>query len=247
MHESVCPPHFHDLPATRLRRMAAAGAELLRCRRELEATDDNVVAAILTGQGTFYAWEHYPEGDVFDDLSGGQYYYHAHAGAEGEHGHFHLFLRRHGMPDGARPMPWPSTAAWPSAADEIAHLGAISMDIRGRPTHLFCTNRWVTDETWFGADDVVAMLDRFAIDHARPSAPANRWITAMVALFQPQLAALLHARDRAIDARRADHAGDVLEDRELEITSIVAIDVDHQIKQVQEALTRLTARTEEPR
>ena len=30
-------------------------------------------------------------------------------------------------------------------------------------------------------------LDRFDIDHAYPSWPVNRWLTAMVRLFRPQM------------------------------------------------------------
>ena len=232
---------FEDLPVERLQLMAAAGVEVQECYRVLEKVDANIVGEVLKGQGTFYEWDHYPKGDVYDGETDSQYYYHAHRGATGEHGHFHLFLRPAGMPHGIEPMPWETTEEWPDEDDMIAHLGAISMDKRGYPTHLFTTNRWVTGENWYTADDIVAMLDNFNMDHAYPSWPANRWITAMVALFQPQLAILMRKRDRAVDDWRAKHEGDVLEDRDLEITSMMPINVNHQIKQVAKALKRLAA------
>ena len=40
------------------------------------------------------------------------------------------------------------------------------------------------------------------IDHARPSWPANRWITALMRMFRPQIVELLHARDAEINRRR---------------------------------------------
>jgi hypothetical protein len=69
-------------------------------------------------------------------------------------------------------------------------------------------------------DDVIRMLDRFEVDHANPSWPANRWLTAMLRLFRPQIEALILARDAALADWARTHPGkDVFEDRELEITS----------------------------
>ena len=42
------------------------------------------------------------------------------------------------------------------------------------------------------------MVDRFCIDHANPSWPTNRWITAMMRLFKPQITALLTHRDAVV-------------------------------------------------
>ena len=45
----------------------------------------------------------------------------------------------------------------PKGDDAISHLIAISMDAWGDPIGLFATNRWVTDETWYPAEMVIAM------------------------------------------------------------------------------------------
>ena len=94
-----------DLPPPMLERMAGAAVEVQRCERALTKSGDNVVAELLRNAGTFYEWEHYPKGDVYDPDSHAQYYYHAHAEGERpkEHGHFHTFLRQPGMPKGVRP------------------------------------------------------------------------------------------------------------------------------------------------
>ena len=48
------------------------------------------------------------------------------------------------------------------------------MDRRSFPIGLITTNRWVTAENWYAADDVCAMLDHFDIDHAQHFWPTNR-------------------------------------------------------------------------
>jgi uncharacterized protein DUF6969 len=242
--------------------MAAAGAAALDSLRALASKGRNLVSEALSGADVFYEWRHYPEGDVYDPGSHGQYFYHAHPPGEraaSEHGHFHAFLRPRGMPTGVQPLMLPELAIPDAPAqpqgpvlpparqpnqgeenDKLSHLVAISMDDRGQPIRLFTTNRWVTGETWYGAQDVVRMLDRFAIGNSAPSAPLNRWLTAMFALFRPQMRALLVARDAAIMHWRRRHRGKVhvLEDRRLEVTSVVSIDLEDQIRQVEAALRR---------
>ena len=229
---------FDNLSQERLEKMAAAGTEVLECYRVLEKTSANVVGHIIEHSGTFYEWDHYPEGDVYDHETYGQYYYHSHRPEAGEHGHFHLFMRREGIPDRMQIKPFAGTGEWPENDDIICHLIAIVMEPKGYPTHLFTTNRWVTGEYWYGAEDVTALLDNYAIDHTFPSWAANRWITAMVALYHPQIAQLLLQRDVAIQNWSDSHDGDVLEDQELEVTSKISLDIKHQIKQINKALKK---------
>ena len=85
--------------------------------------------------------------------------------------------------------------------------------------------------------DVIALADRFLIDHAGPSWPVNRWLSAMVALFHPEIVGLVQERDAAIAAHRDSHPDiDIFEDRDFEVTSILKIDVDAQIARVNQAL-----------
>src|SRR3546814_17878343 len=103
----------------------------------------------------------------------------------------------------------------------------------GLPFRLFTVNRWVTGEVWYRADDVIRMLDVFKIDHAQPSWPLNRWISAMIALFKPQIAELLRARDRKVaDWREQNPEADVFEDRDLEVASFHYISVVHPVREV---------------
>jgi hypothetical protein len=58
-----------------------------------------------------------------------------------------------------------------------------------------------------------------------PGGLLNRWLTAMVQLFQPEIAVLLRHRDRAVTEWRWRRRSNVFEDPRLEITSSFAIDL----------------------
>jgi len=240
MIQTDLPDPLAGLSKADLGRLAAAGEQAQRWPRILAKTGDNIVSEVLRHQGPFYEWDHYPKGDAFDRETRSQYYYHAHSKAErpDEHGHFHTFMRAGGMPDGVAPADLPDNPIAPDAdGGALAHLIAISMDRAGRPSKLFTTNRWVTGETWYPAEDVVRMLDGFDMETANPSWPANRWLTAMVRLFRPQIERLILARDQAIEAWARDRPGvNVYEDRGLEVAAELEIDVDRQVDRVRDAL-----------
>lgn len=70
------------------------------------------------------------------------------------------------------------------------------------------------------------MLDRFVIDHAYPSWPVNRWISALFVLYRPHIEELLKKRDEIVWRWAEQHPGeDVFEDRNLDITSQMDISV----------------------
>ena len=59
----------------------------------------------------------------------------------------------------------------------------------------------------------------------------------MLKLFRPQIIDLIGQRDAAVETWRRKHPDrDVYEDRELELTSQLAISVDKQISKVRSAL-----------
>ena len=228
------------LPLENLERMQAAALEVVDCIRVLTKSGGNLVGEVLRGHGEFTQWEHYPPDDVLDAESRGQYYFHAHAPdgrVEPDYGHFHTFVRAEGMPEGIVPAPLPTGWATSDEDNVLCHLIAISMTQEGLPERLFTTNRWVTAETWYKAEDVIAALDRFVIDLAYPSWPLNRWISAMFVLYRPQIEQLLIERDVQIEQWRAKHPSrDVFEDRDLEITSKIDISLFDQIEQLDQAL-----------
>jgi len=229
-----------ELSTEVLEEMAEAGQEVFEIHRLLSKTGDNVVGELLKNQGTFYEWDHYPPGDVYDRETHAQYYYHAHAvdqRFDGEHGHFHTFLRPKGMPKGIKPAKVPGYVKPDDPDDALSHLIAISMTPSGFPFRLFTTNRWITGEVWYSGEDVCRLLPLFLIDHTQPSWPVNRWVSAMVKLYRPQIEELVHARDRTISAAMArSPEEDIFEDRSLEVTSFLDIDLEKQVHAVAAAL-----------
>lgn len=216
---AVVTPDLARLPPARLAGMLAAGEEVLECYRVLRKAGLNVVGEVLRGTRKFREYNHYPKGDVYDRETRSQYYYHAHRGITGEHGHFHTFMRS-------------------DDAEGVVHLVAISMDAYGYPTGLFIPNRWVAAGDWYSVDDMLEMLPRFRIDHAWPSWPVNRWISAMMVLFAPCIEHLLVARDQTLSAWRAMRPGeDLLESRELEILAQTPISVDQTLSKIRSLLS----------
>ncbi len=216
--------------------MWSAGEQVLNCYRVLAKSSDNIVGEILKGQGTFYEMDHYPPGDIYDPETHCQYYYHAHRG--GEHGHFHTFLRSEGMVQGMKPIEGQSHQDYMDQRDDkLTHLIAISMDPQGFPISLFTTNRWVTAENWYNATDVITALERFEMDLAPPSWPVNIWMTNLVRLYAPIIRQLIIERDEVI-ANWAEKypERDVFEDRELEVTSEIPINVGDYLSEIEHRL-----------
>lgn len=233
-------PPLASLPRAKLRAMLMAGAEVLECRRVLTKGGANLVSEVLRGQGTFVEYQHYPADDVFDPDTHAQYYYHAHR--PGEHGHFHTFIRLVGPDNDSASGPAYRTEVDHSAPGDAVHLIGISMDDYGWPIGLFATNHWVCGGAWRSAEEVIALLPRFQIDHAFPSWPVNRWIGAMMVLFQPHIEALLRHRDQVIaNWARAHPGSEVLEDRALEVTGYLPISVEETVQSVR-ALARESRR-----
>lgn len=213
--------------------MAAAAGQICECWRLLRKSGDNVVSDFLRGQGEFLAGNHYPPGDAYDPETHAQYFYHTHSRDElrDEHGHFHTFLRAEAIPSDLEPLFVPRD---PLAGGTLSHLIGIAMDAHGQPLRLFTTNCWVTGEVWYAADDIIGLLDRFVVDMAYPSLPANVWITATVRLYRPEIAALLRQRDEAVaewQGRYPDR--DVFADAGLEITSSVDVAIVRRIAELQ--------------
>jgi hypothetical protein len=216
-------PALASLPLARLELMAAAGQEMAAAERALARQGFNVVGRLLRDEGPFYAWDHYPTGDVFDSRHGAQYFYHAHGAAEraeGEHGHFHSFVR-------------------PAATGKLHHLVAVSVDHASRPIRLFTVNSWVTEDCWVAAPAAIGLLDHFILDGARPSRWVNRWLAALLRLFRPEIEHLLHRRDAVLAAWQARHQGhDPFTARELEILSEMQVSAAAQRDAVVRALAR---------
>ncbi len=213
-----------------------AAAVAIECIGALAKKGRNPVTEVLAGANTVEEWARFPTGGVIDRGTHCQFYYHAHATHEraaNEHGHFHTFVRA------KRPAREPPSIVAASDAAWISHLVGISTDASGQVNRLFTTNRWVTDEVWHAADALIGMLDQFDMTVSRPSRDLNRWITAIIRMFRPQIVELIRARDLRVTRWRAIHPDeDVLEDRDLQVTSEIAVDFLTKIRAIDAAMDR---------
>lgn len=188
---------------------AQAAREALFCEQVLAKSGANVLLETLREAKSVAAWEHFPPGDVFDPDTGAQWYYHCHPPEEGrvEHGHFHCFVR----PDGPN--------------GPVHHLVAVGVDAYGKLIRLFTVNQWVVGDAWLEAEATIALLPRFDVHLARPSYLVNRWLTAVLNLYSEEVSSLIRTRDRTIEGHRPPEGTAAREDRALEVTSELAVDL----------------------
>ncbi|WP_115731029.1 DUF6969 family protein [Aminobacter aminovorans] len=188
---------------------AEAARQALFCEHVLAKSGSNVLLETLREATSVANWEHFPAGDVFDPETGAQWYYHSHPPQEGqgEHGHFHCFVR----PDGAK--------------GPIHHIVAVGVDPYGRLMRLFTVNQWVVGDNWLEAEATITLLPRFDLHFARPSYLVNRWLSAVLALYADEIRALIRERERVLAAHQQANGAPARDDRALEVTSELGIDL----------------------
>jgi hypothetical protein len=231
---------LRHLSRAQLLAMYEAAAEATDAAAQLADRGTNPVTAVLGDAQAVEEWAHFPPGDIRDPRTHCQFYYHSHAASErvaGEHGHFHTFVRPRKLALAFEPARFGERARPQDEADWVMHLVGISTDAGGRLIRLFTTNRWVTGEVWYEADAVIAMLERFEVTTREPSPQLSRWITGVVGMFRLQIAELIRRRDARIAEFGAAHPGsDILENRDLQVTSEMPVDFLTQIRAIETAL-----------
>lgn len=219
--------------------LADVALEVVDCMRVLQKGGTDLVKEVLQGR-EFLQWEHYPEKGVYDPETHSQYYFHAHEPSREEwmdFGHFHTFLRGPGIDAALVPVDTGTSDLPAEQVAPVAHLIGISLNDRGQPVRLFTTNRWVTAETLYTADNVIKMLDQFEVDLAAPSWPLNRWLTAMIVLFRDDIEDLIRTRDVALAQWAEEHPDtNTYEDRELAVTSAKDINLEVRLAEVRGVL-----------
>lgn len=221
-------PVFPSTGRNALRHQVSAAQTLIDATIAVAAERVPLMLRVLPEGTPAEVWAHYPADDAVDPATGARWFYHAHPTGErdaGEHGHFHLFFARDVLERaGAAAIAGPPGGV--SSGADVVHLFAIAIDTDGLPTRLFTVNRWVTDDWLYPAPSVVAQLGCFDLAEAGGDALVNAWLTAAVAFFAPQAAAALDARDAAI----AGWTEPGFEDRDREILSTVAIDINDAVQ-----------------
>lgn len=197
---------------------------LLSSTQAMFAEGRPLMNRVLPPHAPLEVWQHYPDGDVVTCEAGSRYFYHCHPPgerAEGEHGHFHLFLAKTAMPTVVHPLRAPAEISPQEPRADVVHIAALAISTEGLPLSWFTTNRWVTDEWLYPAATIAAQLDRFDLRGAAGDPLVNDWITAMVALSRIELVDLLVQRDAVLADQ--DPTG---EDRTVEIASVAPISLE---------------------
>jgi hypothetical protein len=176
-----------------------AARVVLDCLEQFGANRSNAVLHLLREAAEFVPGRKYPQPALAFAGGRGRAYYHRHprgGASPDEHGHFHLFLRHESGPE---PNNW-------------AHLAALAMDRDGQPLRWFATNRWVTGGAWGERSWLLAGIA--ALEPAREPAIVQRWLAAMLMLFQADIDRLLTARDTGfLDRSGTCCAAAALDDR----------------------------------
>lgn len=180
-------------------------AELARLLEDLERAETTVMDLACGGR-TPEPWTIYPdEYGVFSRTTRSQFYYHVHAGARHEAGHFHT-VRLH--------------------PDRTAHLVAISMAPSGWPQALFTVNLWAIGDAYETAGNLKRYARRFQIDEGHGEPRLVRFVNLIFRAFLPEIDRLQDEKVAALAAHRLAYPSvNPFEDRALEVLSRADIDV----------------------
>lgn len=164
------------------------------------------VTALARGGRRQEPWVLYPdEYGIFDRKRHSQFYYHAHAGADHEEGHFHAVRL---------------------SSDHTVHLVAISMAPSGWPQALFTLNLWAIGDRDAPPEALIGYAGQFRVESRKGDPRLVRFVNLMFRAFWSEIAALQEGKAAAIARYRAAHGGaDPFEDRSVEILSRVVIEV----------------------
>lgn len=177
--------------------------QLVRLLEALEREGTSIVE-LICGTATPEPWQLDPgEYGVFDRTTSSQFYFHAHAGAAHEAGHFHTL----------RLFP-----------DHTAHLVGISLAADGWPQALFTLNLWASGDAEATAVELKRYVRRFRIDPGREAPRVVHFVNLIFRAFAAEIERLQDAKVAALAAYRRAHPGaDPLEDRSLEVLSRVEL------------------------
>jgi len=225
-----------DLTEDQLRGMAKAADEVDECVTSARKNGRNMVHEITDGGKGIRTKTNYPSKGVTDFDRGSHFYFHIHRDSTKEYGHFHTFSYPLEFNKSKIKKQRKLSASKSIREKKHAHLVAISVDKYAAPVNLFTTNRWVTKEVLYPEERVVELLDQFSFGEESTVTNLQRWTSALLILFRPQIIWLISQRDAKLEAWAEEHPeSDVTEDKALEIL----VDIDVSWKEQQIAVNQL--------
>lgn len=210
---------FSSVSSETLKASLQAGLAIQEIQESLKAEGIHLIERLLQGK-PHDTGEHYPwQGGVLDQRHNSQYFYHSHDDYYDEHGHFHTFAYHQ---------------------RQLVHLVALGHDDTGKLLSLYTFNRWSTGDAYFPADGLKSILQKFNMESDKKfDSRVNAYVQNVLTLFRAEIEMLFEERDETFEDYREDHGGESpFEDRSLEITSDLKVNIPQQIKLLQAELDR---------
>ena len=158
---------------------------LVACLLEMAELETNPVLQVINPEIPLQENQKYPADLLQFKGLGWRAYYHCHPATragnhrfEGEHGHFHIFVRTKNHPE-----------SW-------SHLTALAMDNMGQPLGWFTVNHWVTGEEWESAKYLTMYLKK--IPYAEQDKLVERWLLSLLAVSRNDVNNVLIERDKVL-------------------------------------------------
>ena len=191
-----------------------ARESLAACILDMAEAKTNPVLEILDLSKPLVENKKYPHDLLHFNQQGWRAYYHCHPASragnhrfEGEHGHFHIFIRTQMSPE-----------IW-------SHLAALAIDNMGQPLGWFTVNHWVTGETWINAPALIQHLTKIPYD--MQNTLVECWLLSLLNLSSKDVAAILTERDMVLEKKKSEHDGlDVKQDKELYLLSEIPVNIN---------------------
>ena len=166
----------------------------------------------------------YPAGLLQFNHLGWRAYYHCHPASRagnhrfnGEHGHFHIFVRIKEKPE----------------SEQWSHLVALAMDHMGQPLGWFTVNHWVTGETWQDSDILSRHLESIPyeqLEHLKSNKTkiniVERWLLSLLAVSRDKVKNVLFERDIILKQKQLNQTElDIKQDKGIYLLSEIPINL----------------------
>ncbi|MFK5913668.1 MAG: hypothetical protein QM484_04765 [Woeseiaceae bacterium] len=193
----------------------AARESLTACILEMAEAETNPVLEILDFREPLVENKKYPPELLQFNQLGWRSYYHCHPASragnhrfEGEHGHFHIFVRTQNDPE-----------KW-------SHLVALSMNNMGQPLGWFTVNHWVTGETWVDVDMLCKYLKIIPYDNPGLNKIVERWLLSLLAISRDKVEIVLYERDKVLlQEQQANKEIDIKKNKDIYLLSEIPINL----------------------
>ena len=183
--------------------------QVFHCLQDMGQRNSNPVLEVLGTQTVIQVQQHYPDVPLNFQAERFRAYYHCHPDEfriSGEHGHFHFFIR---------------------TDDGWAHAVGLCMDTLGQPIKWFVTNQWVTGGPWLKTQQFPKNMLR---DINNNMLWVERWLLAMLELYQDEIVHLLRERDQIVKTNHHEYpSGSFLEDRKIYLIAESAVSLPERL------------------